>query len=239
MRAAMIGCALMGLFLVGASCGVPLSEGSLYRYVRGQTTMLLNPDNTDSGGTGFVVITPNGNRFTLTNAHVCRGTERSWMVARPSDGSEPMNLSIIMVASDIDLCLLDPLPDHEGLPLAAESNILDFIYVVGHPRLLPAILTKGYYISRSVEQISDPDTAERDCIGPNRSWEIHMTLFGPVGVCAIAEDSGLTDASIRPGNSGSPVTNVYGELVGVAFAADETIGLFLPLDRVRAFLSSF
>jgi len=227
----------MALVLTGISCGVPLSEGALYQKVRSQTLMLLNPDNHGSGGTGFVVVTPTGNRFTLTNAHVCRVTKRSWLDAKRGDAF--MRLHVVMIADGIDLCLLDAWPGLEGLPVAQNSKMLEMVFIVGHPLLRPALMSRGYYIDRGEVEIYDNGYTEAECTGPGKAWKNIITLFGPVGLCAFTYDAGMTDATIRPGNSGSPVTNANGEVVGVVFAGDGVVGIFVPLDLLQKFLAGF
>ena len=62
-------------------------------------------------------------------------------------------------------------------------------------------------------------------------------MFGVVNICVRTLDSQPVTASIYPGNSGSPVFNKYGNVVGVAFASNEfSRGYIIPLSFVVNFL---
>ncbi len=62
-----------------------------------------------------------------------------------------------------------------------------------------------------------------------------------MSICLRQLKSILTTLGIYPGNSGSPVVNKYGNLVGVVFAGNNqtNYGYVIPLKQVREFLSIY
>lgn len=172
-------------------------------------------------GSGFV-IDPEG--YIVTNAHVVNGAQRIQVVLPPpdSDGSLATALSskvnivparIVGQTREIDLALLKvdgvKLP---ALPLAAYRNLRqgETVFAFGSPQGLRNTVTHGL-ISAVARQI-DPD-----------SPLIYIQ----------------TDASVNPGNSGGPLVNVDGEVVGMntfilsQSGGNEGLGFAIPCATVR------
>jgi S1-C subfamily serine protease len=219
--------------VLAVSCGSDTTEGSLYQGVGKNTVKLLNPDNLRSGGTGFNVQGPSGQNYTMTNSHVCRMTERDYVVAQREDGST-RRLQILDIGKDVDLCVLQPFTGAQGLPLAERAGYHEDIYVIGHPKLMPVRIAHGYNMGEAV--ISVVDTAQPpECI--QVGGEPIQTPFG-FSVCVRSYLSVLTDVQTFPGNSGSAAVNARGELVGVLFAGDQetNFGVLVPLSEIKRFM---
>lgn len=157
---------------------------------------------TYSTGTGFHVRY--GDKIVIvTNKHICDPAEEGMLLE--ADGQ---SLEIIAISQFHDLCLIKS-DRQEGLELASlfvNLQPLDKVILVGHPRGLPLTIRKG--------RISHFDMAVFPWIGeaPLNFFEITATSYG--------------------GNSGSPVTNLEGEVIGVLFAGyrnSHTEGMVVPL----------
>ncbi len=153
-------------------------------------------DNQQSIGSGFVIETG----YIMTNAHVVNGARRIQIVlpTDPSDGTlatalssrtKLVNAQIVGVTTELDLALLKveglTLP---ALPLATYSNVKqgEMVFAFGSPNGLRNSLTSGL-VSAVARQVS-PDSPQ---------------IFVQ------------TDAPINRGNSGGPLVNIRGEVVGV------------------------
>lgn len=66
-------------------------------------------------------------------------------------------------------------------------------------------------------------------------------MYNAQGVCVAKYESSLFTSIIRPGNSGSPVIDFYGRLIGVVFAGSSQSPIesfFVPIKYVNDFLSN-
>ncbi len=172
-------------------------------------------------GSGFV-IDPEG--YIMTNAHVVSRAQRIQVLLPPpdADGSLASALStkvtsvparVIGQSPEIDLALLkidgEKVPP---LPLAAYRNLRqgETVFAFGSPQGLRNTVTHGL-ISAVARQI-DPD-----------SPLIYIQ----------------TDAAVNPGNSGGPLVNLDGEVVGLntfilsESGGNEGLGFAIPSATVR------
>ncbi len=141
-------------------------------------------------GTGIVL---NNEGLILTNDHVVEGaTSLSISV----DGSSTRTASATLVGeeanSDLALIRVDPSGlSLQPLKLAGTSGLQvgEQVYAIGNPYGLEETLTKGI-ISALKREISAPDGAK---------------ITGAL----------QTDAALNPGNSGGPLLNNQGEVIGV------------------------
>jgi putative serine protease PepD len=141
-------------------------------------------------GTGIVL---NDEGLILTNDHVIEGATNLTVAV---DGSSSKSTSATMVGeeanSDLALIKVDPAGlGLKALKLASASSVEvgDQVYAIGNPYGLEETLTKGI-VSALKREISAPDGAK---------------ITGVI----------QTDAALNPGNSGGPLLNDEGEVIGV------------------------
>lgn len=200
------------------------------------------------GGTGFQVKAPSGKKYLLTNAHVCEHTQDAngnvhiWF-----SNDTFIERKVIEISGSTDLCLVEPLPGDAALELAGYIEKGDSVNVVGHPRLQPLTVSQGEYIGPETVQILAGivgfDIEEKDCHKPKNQLLDVETFFGPLKVCLVTIEAEKTTAIILGGNSGSPVVNTWGNVVGVMFASPgpegSNWGDMISLRDIRQFLRSY
>jgi putative serine protease PepD len=141
-------------------------------------------------GTGIVL---NESGLILTNDHVVKGATS---IAVDASGSSKVTRSATLVGEEAndDLALIKVNPSGMGLkalPLADSSAVQvgDPVYAIGTPYGLEETFTRGI-VSALGREIEAPDGAR---------------IAGAI----------QTDAALNPGNSGGPLLNEQGEVIGV------------------------
>jgi len=148
--------------------------------------------------------------YLVTNAHVVGDAER--IQARLSDGRR-FEATVVGLDERVDLALLKI--DATALPTVqlGDSNrtrVGEFVLALGHPFGLEQTVSFGI-VSRK---------------------------GAPIQVAAPGFEFIQTDAAVNPGNSGGPLVNMAGEVVGVnsMAAVNGTIGFAIPVNLVKALL---
>ncbi|HEX7786601.1 MAG TPA: trypsin-like peptidase domain-containing protein, partial [Methylomirabilota bacterium] len=148
--------------------------------------------------------------YLVTNAHVVGDAER--IQVRLTDGRR-LDAKLIGLDERVDLALLKI--DATGLPVAplGDSNrtrVGEFVLALGHPFGLEQTVSFGI-VSRK---------------------------GSPIQVAAPGFEFIQTDAAVNPGNSGGPLVNMAGEVVGVnsMAAVNGSIGFAIPVNLVKALL---
>lgn len=162
-------------------------------------------------GTGFH-LEWKGKTYLITNKHMCDSGKR--ILKSNILKTTFGSHKILHTYKKHDLCLLST-KSNTGLRLAYFSpEVLDKVTLIGHPRGLNLNIEEGRIINKS----------KVVCV---------MTQGCPV--------SFLISALSYPGNSGSPVVNIFGNVVGVLFAGSPTYPhhpLVVPYKSIKRFLNS-
>jgi serine protease Do len=165
-------------------------------------------------GTGWHIQAKYGH-FIITNAHVC-GKSRFLRGTR-SDKIIGYDLVVVGVAKDADLCLLvaeDAMFLGDGYPLSnASPSPGETLYSYGYSSGGPLRAKSFSY----------------------KGWALMRS-----DRYAKPEATGVVLGAVFPGDSGSPVLNSHGNIVGVICARNEetTIGYFVPLEQLVNFLTN-
>jgi putative serine protease PepD len=168
-----------------------LSATQIYRRdSRGVVSIKVLTAEGEDEGTGIVL---NESGLILTNDHVVRGA-RSITIDASGSSNTTRDATLVGEEANEDLALIRVDPSGLGLKaltLANSSSVQvgDTVYAIGTPYGLEETFTKGI-VSALGREISAPD--------------------GSKIASAIQ-----TDAALNPGNSGGPLLNEQGEVIGV------------------------
>jgi len=168
-------------------------------------------------GSGFIL---NKDGLILTNNHVINNAQR---VEVKLYNKHTYKARVLAVDKGHDLALLkiDNVPDLVPATLASSQGLVvgQRVYAIGNPFGLQGTMTRGII------------SAIRSIRGPEQN---------PI------EDAIQTDASVNPGNSGGPLLNSRGEVIGITTmiasnGADQSsgVGFAIPINTAKAVLSDF
>jgi len=177
-----------------------------------------------STGTGFVV---DADGLIVTNEHVVDGAQK--LTVRLKDGTR-LDARLVREDPSSDLALLKVDPgsrDLRVLPLGDDDSLQvgDAVFAIGNPLGLDGTLTTGVV-----------SALDRSITSPNG-----FTLAGAI----------QTDAALNPGNSGGPLLDASGRVVGVnaqVYGGGESasgqqtggtgLGFAIPASAVKRFLDA-
>jgi serine protease Do len=164
----------------------------------------------NSGGSGFVV---SADGLVVTNNHVIDGATK--VRVRLEDREYDAEVKGTDPATDLALLKIDAGEDLEYLPLGDSERLRvgDYVMAVGNPLLLNHTVTVGVV------------SAKGRSIGLSRDTSFENFI--------------QTDAAINRGNSGGPLVNLRGEVIGIATAMNwgaENIGFAVPVDTLKTVL---
>lgn len=211
-----------------------------------------------SGGTGFQVEAPSGQSYILTNAHICEiyGPGAQNILVQLHNG-QFMPRRILQISDKTDLCIAEGIPNTPGLKLGGELQPGDNLQVVGHPKLMDLVISDGQAVERTEIKLlagyigkDEEMMTEEQCKSQpkNSIIEENTMQLTPNGitiaamkVCVTTIHAMQTNAVGQPGNSGSPVVNMFGNVEGVLFAGDNEVfwSLIVPVEDVRDFLAAY
>lgn len=214
--------ALIGIKVSGFERTEPLNRGSIVK--------VLNLEG-NGGGTGWVARS-NGKKVIVTNDHVC-GVSFGGFVRVEQDDGQPSIKRVIKRNFERDLCLVEGV-DAPALTISRKAaRIDDDVKVLGHPGLRPTAPASGTYTGNGIVPIGFSPDAAGNCPASSQK---ERSFFGDY--CVLYMELGYTTVPTMPGNSGSPITNADGEVIGVINSADSTgnQGMFIPLSYLKEML---
>ncbi len=254
------------LVIVYLAARAPEIHSSLIRAKVGEKTYTIRGGLNTGGGTGFSIKGKSGITYIVSNAHVCEVTPDGYHVLVSSDDGRHMWRRILEISDKSDLCIIEGIPGVEGLSLGSEPSIGQIVASVGHPSLMPITLSRGEIIAPEDIHILkgvilDPNNPEDvkasqfvhpdyrltpdQCTAPKNkivTETVDMFFFKlKVKLCLdVTKGAYLTNILIQPGNSGSPVVDFWGNVVGVVFAADSyNWGIVVSNKDLRDLLSNY
>lgn len=182
-------------------------------------------DNTEnystSSGTGFI-FSEEG--YILTNNHVIKGDKT--ITVTLADGTE-YEATVVRSMSNPDVAVLKIEPaGHKLVPLklgdSSEVRPGEWAIAIGNPLNLGITVTAG--IISATHRGDDPTIRE---------------MFASNGIAIPPDGFIQTDAAISPGNSGGPLLNLWGEVIGINTAmavSGENVGFAIPINAIADML---
>lgn len=234
--------AILTVLSVGYLFGTSILDNIHLGYLRYKMNdVVAVTNNKGSGGTGWVTKGASGKFVIITNAHVCGVQENGYVYV--TYRGDIYLLKVIKLYADHDLCAIQaPESATSGFSIAFYSRYGSRVCTLGHPYLEPNTITCGEY-SGSVEMtvLYKQNVSPEECKGKGYELiqaDLSLAFFGLQNFCVRHLTAEASSISILPGNSGSPDVNIFGNVVGVAFAANQygTRSYHVPLSELKKFL---
>ena len=205
---------------------------SIFKNYANSVVFLYNPtEGKESLGAGFLV---DSSGVILTNWHVTNGTKEIFVWPLPKDGAvetevlfkdiDPYFGAVMAENKTQDLALikvsgLDPSAKVVDLGSNEDVGIGDTVYAIGHPNGLPWSFTLG-----TVSQIRK-----------NKKW-FYEELNNSEHLATVIQ----TQTPISPGNSGGPLFNENGKIVGINTwgAEGQNLNFAVAVDHAKQFIKA-
>lgn len=228
---------------ISIACGRRPNTKTIERKVADSVLMIKSlPESSIHGsGTAFEIKAASGKVYTITNAHVCDlGYDGKILVEDKLHSRRFIPKRILEVYADNDLCLIEGMENYPALEIAESVESSQHIWAVGYPMGEGLNISEGRIKGFGVVQVS-ADKPLNECKGLREHIVNIPTFFGDIPMCLIDRDAIQTDMLIYPGNSGSPMTNDDGEVVGVVFASNNLThwGDSVPLTDIIKLLKAY
>lgn len=186
----------------------PMQQEKVLTHVRNSTVQIYNLDkDADSYNTGSGFFI-NNSGLIATNYHVI--DNGAYILVQPSTEDEYYLADIVAYDAEIDLAIIQLEEEYTSTNYLTFSNkkvsVGDNIYVSGYPRGIDLTISNGI-VSNGEHYVND-ESAE---------------YF-------------LVTAAVSPGNSGGPVINTSGKVIGIATAKYETaenLNLIRPISYLK------
>jgi len=227
---------------------VPEMYRDYMRYEVGGEVVKIMDVNERSGGTGFHMQTKSGIKI-LTNRHICKLADKKTnelKVFYHVNGVEKSIIrKVIKIHDSHDLCLVEGIEGFDGLKIGSEPYIGQTTYIYGHPGLRPLTLSQGELIGAEDITLRQFNIKKEECTGTWTEVDPNKfplaALFGINSICEYKLYSYHITNIIYGGNSGSPVVNFWGNVVGVVFAGNPRVitqGYMVPFNIVKEFVEN-
>ncbi len=218
----------------------PQAHNQYLRYEVGSSTVqVLSPAG--GGGTGFAVKAASGAEYIATNKHVCEAAVGGWMLVKQDEGDSSFK-RVVYKDNKHDICLIEGDKRFDTLELGAYPYKGESHYIVGHPGLRQLTVSKGEYIGFDIVKLLDRVKLRSQCKGQIMELNIFEQMFyGMEFVCVRSYKSYGSTAIAHGGNSGSPVVNKWGNVIGILFAGSNQAGdsYVVPLYELERVLNKF
>lgn len=234
------------LVFIAGLFGTSVLNNLHLKYLRnlGQNVVLIH-NLVGSGATGFIVQGKSGKTYVMTNNHVC-GLEEQGTILGTYQGYE-YPLQVLKRYEMNDLCVMSaPSPAKKGFKIAKSYELGETAYAIGHPQLEPLSISVGELSDTILVKIVMKVNADKkDCTGPTYEYNTEdipsvARFMGVESLCIRKLIANTSSIVIEPGNSGSPIINIWGSVIGVVFAANDhgTRSYVVPLTDLKSFLES-
>lgn len=234
--------ALASTIIYGAILAPEIHNNYLRLEVGESVVQVLHPTKF-GGGTGFAIQGASGKNYIMTNKHVCGVKENGLVRIGLNDNKLFLHKKVIYEDTVHDLCLIEGVEGLAPLSIGSDQEPGEYMYVVGHPGLRKLTTSVGEYIGREKVELLDDVKTRNECKGEVIELSpIQQFFYGIEFACLRSYPALATSAVIYGGNSGSPVVNRWGNLIGVAFAGStqqERDNYIVPLYYVKRILARF
>jgi hypothetical protein len=166
------------------------------------------------------------------------------LYASRSNATKRRKVKILKMSPDTDQCLVEAVGGVKPIPLAPHLRLGSEAIMMGYGENMPLTLVRGEVVGAMPFFDTTPTYNMLDVVkclrfANNRIFDTVGPQGQPIKMCSTMELGLITTMFGLHGDSGSPVLNVYGELIGLAFAIDTPIQytVAVPLRDVRKFLS--
>ncbi len=238
---------LLLLMLATPHLSTLLHDAYLYDYKGSSVTKLTYTNSDKSGGSGFQVLAPSGKQYTLTNGHICDMQDSNSQIRAHFNG-ESRKIRVIKKYNRHDLCILESIPELKPISVSDSVYLHSKVHLIGYPKLMPLSLQSGFLAGNhdlKLYMLTDPKVpcyTDQTYI-PYRAKVIIGAVLKHTKkrYCYNTYKAHYINVVAYPGNSGSPVLNNFGRLVGVLFAGTpgaNTISFIVPLKYIQSFLKT-
>lgn len=231
---------ILGLVIIIARNASPESSAApaeaAFDYNKaGESVVIVSNAAHTGGGTGFIATAASGKRVVITNWHVCEGTATDKKVHIIKQLDYDVLAEVYMSDPKVDLCVISEVP---GKPLSVarkSAQRFDALFMLGHPMLHPLTPSQGFLVGPSDIKIGYTPHSGACPEGSKPT----ATFQGMVCIMSLRVVD--TTNTTFPGNSGSPVMNAQGEVVGVMNSTDGATGwgAMVPLEYLNTILGKF
>lgn len=204
-------------------------------------TFRVSPVGKKHGGTGFILHLGNGFVTGITNEHVC---DNSALIEVETRDQGNLIMPVIKTDFGSDLCMFG-MPQRRTTPemgISVARTVAPFTPAItsGFALLETENVQHGYVTKIKDVLIHSPPRNGKTCQDGTKP----ETMFDGFSLMVLCEDAFTvqqTTFTIFPGNSGSPVVNEQGQLIGVISGTHRITkyGHMVPLDQVQRFLQEF